>query len=87
MVIVSAIEAEKWGKPVQGDRQTLQIQGAAWGRKGQMSKLIREIFNSSGCSALSGSVFKNDCSPSLMPSSGESDEADAKVLSEGMPLG
>lgn len=38
MVIVSAPKAQKWGKPVQGDHQSLKIQGAAWGRKGQMSK-------------------------------------------------
>ena len=55
--------------------------------KSRRPKLIRETFNSSGCSAYSGSVSRNDCSPSLMPSSGESGEADARVLSEGMPLG
>lgn len=55
--------------------------------KGRCPKLMREIFSSSGCSALSGSVFEGVCSPSLMPLSGESDEADAKELSEDMPLG
>lgn len=63
-----AIESiPKAGKAVQGDHQNLHIQGAVWGKEDRCPKLVRELFNCSGHSALSGLVFKNDCSPFLMP--------------------
>lgn len=69
-VHVAIVSTPKAGKAVQGDHQNLQIQGAVWGKEDRCPKLVGELFNCSGHSALSvlsGLVFKNDCSPFLMP--------------------
>lgn len=83
MVIVSAPKVLKWAKPGHETTRVCKSKELLGKGKDRCLKPIREMFISSGCSALSGSVFKNDCSPSLMPLSNESDEDDAKVLSEG----
>lgn len=90
MVVAAAPKTHKWEDCKETTRalEHTEVSGPQELPREGKDKRPTPAGKSSTCwSVLSGSLFRNDCSPSLKPSSGESDGADANQLSGGKPLG